>query len=80
MIRFNLSILLYALLLLIHHPCRYVFAFQWPVIPILFLRAGDLKFVEDVFTGKQGCKPGRINPDDVEAYKYTFQHYSKCNR
>ena len=50
--------------------------FQWPLLPALVMRAGDLQFIDEMMTGKRdGVKPGTITPDELQAYKYTFQNY-----
>jgi len=54
----------------------YMFLFQVPVLPLVFLRAGDLTFLQKAFTGREmGAKQGSFTPEDIEAYKYTFANY-----
>lgn len=55
-----------------------MFFFLVPVLPILTMRAFDLRRIAYAFCGKSmGAKPGTFTPEDIEAYKYTFAEYSE---
>lgn len=55
----------------------YMFLFLAPILPVLTLRADDLRMIVNVFCGRStGAKPGTFTPEDIEAYKYTFAEYS----
>ena len=60
------------------HVFRYVFMFQWPMVPELLTRAGDLAAIQNMLMGKKmGCKSGRITKEDIEAFKYSFREYGR---
>jgi hypothetical protein len=62
----------------VSHFCffRYMFFFQVPVLPQLYLRADDLVALKHALCGRDmGAKPGAFTAEDIEAYKYTFATY-----
>jgi len=53
---------------------RYMFAFQWPLLPELMLNSDDAKLLENF--AYQYAKHGTFSLEDIEAWKYTFATYS----
>ena len=57
---------------------RYLFAFQWPVIPEVYMRQFDLGGVEASLTAEgSGAREGTFSEEDIEAFKYYFRGYCK---
>ena len=55
-------------------PCRYVFFFQCPFLPEMWLNMADMRSIEQFFTGpKFGIKhQGMFSVDDIEAWKFVY--------
>ncbi|CAH1797220.1 unnamed protein product [Owenia fusiformis] len=54
----------------------YIFFFQWPCLPELFLGMNDFDFLKQAFSSrKMGIQnqDNRLTEEDLEAFKYTFQ-------
>ena len=52
---------------------RYMFLVNLPYLPEWYFGTGDLKMLENAFTGKiMGAKPGAFTQEDLEAFKFTF--------
>jgi pimeloyl-ACP methyl ester carboxylesterase len=54
----------------------YIFMFQLPVLPQLYLSSDDMAMLERSFAGRSmGARRGTFTPDIMEAYKYCFATY-----
>lgn len=60
---------------------RYLYFFQIPYLPEIFLRMQDLKFLNVIFRTKKQISP--YSEEDKEAYRFTFgkpgKYGSYCN-
>jgi len=55
----------------------YVMFFQTPMLPQLMLSMDNKTHYEEVLCGKKlGARQGTFSPEDIEAYKYTFDTYA----
>lgn len=52
---------------------------QCPILPEIYVRAGDYKFLEAIFRGPEGglVHPENFTDDDMEAWKYTLSRPSQ---
>jgi len=53
----------------------YMFFFQFPYLPEIFIRSNDFQFFNDIFTNAEagGCRnPTAFSDEDIEAWKYTY--------
>lgn len=60
----------------------YMFFFQCPCLPELFLRGNDFEFFDQIFTRPEtgGCKnTTAFSHEDLEAWKYTYSQPGKSH-